>query len=102
VIGSVDTGTFTPDMIITQGSATGPRFRIVSVTTTGMLVQSLDNAVPTVGSMLLNPNSVAFSVSGVTAPTADKYSGHLLFIDNKQAFTPTADQTVTLRTVIKF
>jgi hypothetical protein len=25
-----------------------------------------------------------------------------LFIDNKQAFTPTADQTVTLRTVIKF
>ena len=102
VIGSVDTGTFTPDMIITQGSATGPRFRIVSVTTTGMLVQSLDNAVPTVGSMLLNPNSIAFSVSGVTAPTADKYSGHLLFIDNKQAFTPTADQTVTLRTVIKF
>jgi len=25
-----------------------------------------------------------------------------LFIDNKQAFTPTADETVTLRTVIKF
>ena len=89
-------------MLIRQASLTGPRFRIVSVTSTGMLVQSLDNAVPAIGNMFLNPNSVTFSASGVTAPTADKYSGHLLFIDNKQAFTPTADQTVTLRTVIKF
>ena len=89
-------------MLIRLGDANGPRFRIVSKTTTGMLVQSIDNAVPQVGNIFLNPNSVAFSASGVTPPTADKYSGHLLFIDNKQAFTPTADQTVTLRTVIKF
>jgi spore maturation protein SpmA len=67
-----------------------------------MLVQSIDNAVPAVGNIMLNPSSNTFGVSGVTEPTADKYSGHLLFIDNKQAFTPTADQTVTLRTVIKF
>jgi hypothetical protein len=50
----------------------------------------------------LNSIAQTFSAAGVTAPTADKYSGHILFIDNKQAFTPTADQTVTLRTVIKF
>ena len=101
LIGNV-TGAFAQDMLIRQGDAEGPRFRIVSMTTTGMLVQSLDNAVPQVGDIFLNPSSVTFSASGVTPPTADKYSGQLLFIDNKQAFTPTADQTVTLRTVIKF
>jgi hypothetical protein len=100
--GFVDTGTFSQDMLIRLGSSTGSRFRIVALTTTGMLVQSLDNAVPQVGNIFLNPTSNTFAVSGVTAPTVDKYSGHLLFIDNKQAFTPTADQTVTLRTVIKF
>jgi hypothetical protein len=67
-----------------------------------MLLQSLDNYVPVVGTVFVNPDGVTFSSSGVTPPTADKYSGHILFIDNKQAFTPTADQTVTLRTVIKF
>jgi hypothetical protein len=100
--GFIDTVTFTPDMLITLGDANGARFRIVSLTSTGMLVQSLDNAVPQVGNIFLNPSANTFSASGVTAPTADKYSGKLLFIDNKQAFTPTADQTVTLRTVIKF
>jgi len=43
-----------------------------------------------------------FVCSTVTPPTVDKYSGDLLFIDNKEAFTPTADETVTLRTVIRF
>jgi hypothetical protein len=100
--GFVDTGTFSQDMLIRLGSSTGSRFRIVALTSTGMLVQSLDNATPQVGNIFLNPTSNTFAVSGVTAPTVDKYSGHLLFIDNKQAFTPTADQTVTLRTVIKF
>ena len=100
--GFVDTAAFEQDMLIRLSSSTGPRFRIVALTTTGMLVQSLDNAVPQVGNIFLNPSSNTFGVSGVTEPTADKYSGQMLFIDNKQAFTPTADQTVTLRTVIKF
>ena len=101
VTGFVDTGAMKQDMLLTVGD-NARRFRIVSLTTTGMLLQSLDNAVPVVGTVFVNPDGVTFTASGVTAPTADKYSGHILFIDNKQAFTPTADQTVTLRTVIKF
>ncbi len=100
--GSVDTVNFTQDMTLRLGSLTGKRFRIVTVSSTALLVQSIDNAVPTVGATFLNENSQIFSCSGVTAPTVDKYSGDLLFIDNKQAFTPTVDQTVTMRTVIKF
>ena len=100
--GTVNTSQFLPDMTIYLGSLTGRKFRIVSVTSTGMLVQSLENAVPTIGATFLNDSSNTFGVAGVTPPTADKYSGDLLFIDNKQAFTPTADQTVTIRTVIRF
>ena len=102
VTGNIDTLNFTPDMDIFLGDLQGRKFRIVAVTSTAALIQSLDNAIPTVGAVFLNSNSQTFSASGVTPPTADKYSGDLLFIDNKQAFTPTADQTVTLRTVIKF
>lgn len=98
----IDTVNFTQDMLVTFGTATGPQFRIVALTTTGVLLQSLDNAVPVVGNVFINPAGNTFSVSGVTAPTADKHSGNLLFIDNKIAFTPTADQNVTLRTIINF
>jgi hypothetical protein len=101
VTGSVDASAFKQDMLLTVGDS-ARRFRIVSVTTTGMLLQSLDNYVPVVGTIFINPTGQTFASSGVTVPSADKYSGHILFIDNKQAFTPTADQTVTLRTVIKF
>jgi hypothetical protein len=98
----IDITNFTPDMNLTLGSSTGPKFRIVSLTSTGALVQSLDNHVPVVGDVFLNAAGNTFSASGVTPPTADKYSGHMLFIDNKEAFTPTGDQNVTLRTVIHF
>ena len=101
VTGTINTNNFTKDQVIYLGS-TGLRFRIVNLNSNSALLQSLDNALPTVGSVMTNDASQTFSVSGVTPPTVDKYSGDLLFIDNKQAFTPTADQTVTLRTVIKF
>lgn len=98
----IDTTDFTQDMTVNLGESDGPLFRIVALTSTGALLQSLDNAVPVVGNVFLNADGNTFSASGVTPPTADKYSGHMLFIDNKVAFTPTADQNVTLRTVINF
>lgn len=102
ISGTISTTNFTADMPINLGSSTGPLFRIVSLTSSGALVQSLDNAVPAVGNVFLNAAGNTFSASGVTPPSADKYSGNVLFIDNKIAFTPTADQNVTLRTVINF
>jgi hypothetical protein len=101
VTGGVDTAIFKQDMLLTVGD-NERRFRIVALTTNGMLLQSLDNMAPSVGTVFISPTGATFSATGVTPPTADKYSGHVLFIDNKQAFTPTVDQTVTLRTVIKF
>jgi hypothetical protein len=102
VTGFIDTTNFVPDQTLTLGTSTGPSFRLVAVTTTGALLQSIDNAIPVIGSVFINMAGNTFTASGVTPPSADKYSGNILFIDNKQAFTPTADQNVTLRTVIHF
>jgi hypothetical protein len=99
--GSINLSQFSQDMII-RLSSNNTRFRIVNLNANSALVQSLDNGVPVTGGVMSNEASQTFGINGVTIPTADKYSGDLLFIDNKQAFTPTADQTVTLRTVIKF
>ena len=101
VTGVINLNNFAKDQnIYLTGS--GAKFRIVNLNANSALIQSLDNAVPTVGGVFTNDASQSFTISGVTLPTVDKYSGDLLFVDNKQAFTPTADQTVTLRTVIKF
>ena len=78
------------------------RYRIVSLTSTSVLLQSLDNDIPTVNDTFLNSNNNSFKPKTVGLPTVDKYSGQLMYIDNKQGFTPSEDETVILRTVIKF
>lgn len=101
ISGNISTTFFPADSIISE-SVTGKRFRIVTNTGSAILAQSLDNFEPVIGTTFINSGNFTFSASAVTPPTADKYSGDLLFIDNKQAFTPTVDQSVTLRTIIRF
>ena len=82
------------------------RYRIVSNAGLSVLVQSLDNGTPLLNATFVNSFSngrgASFVAATVTPPTMDKYSGDLLFIDNKQAFTPSAEQIVSIRTVLKF
>lgn len=78
------------------------RYRIVSLTTTSVLLQSLDNDVPVVNEAIFNYSNRNFIPLSVGAPDVDKYSGQMLYIDNKNGFTPSEDETVILRTVIKF
>jgi hypothetical protein len=101
ISGVANTTLFPADSIIYR-TDNGNRFRIVTNNGAALLVQALDNGLIVSGLNFVNNNGDVFSASAVTAPTIDKYSGDILFIDNKQAFTPTADETVTLRTVIKF
>lgn len=100
ISGTINTTQFPPDSIVYDTN--GYRFRIVTNTGTSALIQSLDNIPPMLSSALSNDSGQTFNISQVTPPTIDKYSGDMLFIDNKLAFTPSAEQTVTLRTVIKF
>ena len=102
---TLDIGLYPIDSIVyvNYGSSNPGRFRIVSHSDAGsaILVQSLDNIPVTINSIIRN-DSASFVVSTVTEPTIDKYSGDFLFIDNKQAFSPSTEQIVSLRTVLKF
>lgn len=98
-----NTEIFPADSLLNMVGVNSPRFRIVTNTGTSLLLQSLDNAVPTLNSQFIKSNSTYyFTANSVTPPTVDKYSGDLLYIDNRLAFTPSQDQAVTMRTVIRF
>ena len=105
---TINTTQFPKDTDITiirnvNGVDTDRRYRIVTSSTTSALIQSLDNDVPQVNDSFVNADGYIFTITGdVGLPTVDKYSGQLMFIDNKAGFTPSADETVTLRTVIRF
>lgn len=93
---------FPNDSLLYLVAENSPRFRVVSNTGEAILLQSLDNAEPVIGSQFVNDSNDMITVNGVAAPTADKYSGDLLFIDNRKAFTPSESETISLRTVIRF
>jgi len=77
--------------------------RIVSSNDNSMLVQSLDGSVPANGEMYYNTQkTISFNIAGLTDPTINKFSGNMLYVDNKQAFTPSGEQFVVFRTFIKF
>ena len=85
------------------------RYRIISVTETGALVQSLDSDIPQANDVFvkiseINNNFIVDNFTAVTVglPSFDKFSGQCMYIDNKQGFTPSGDETITLRTIIKF
>lgn len=77
-------------------------YRVVTSNSTSILLQSLDNDIPQVNDIFENDNSQTFTASSVSNPTIDKYSGQMMFIDNKAGFTPSDEETVTLRTIIRF
>lgn len=78
------------------------KYRVVTSSATSALLQSLDNDIPLINDILKNSSGQSFTALSVGRPTVDKYSGQMMFIDNKAGFTPSEDETVTLRTVIKF
>jgi hypothetical protein len=104
---SINTTQFPRDTDITvtrtiSGTNFNRRYRVVASSSSSALIQSLDNDIPLVNDTFSNAGGYTFSITSVGAPTIDKYSGQLMFIDNKAGFTPSADETVTLRTVIRF
>jgi len=102
VVSGIISTTFFPADSIIRETVTSKRFRVVTNTGTAALLQSLDNFVPQIGTTFVNDGNFTFVASAATNPTIDKYSGDLLFIDNRQGFTPTIDQSVTLRTILRF
>jgi hypothetical protein len=80
------------------------RYRIVSFSESYALVQSLDNDLPQPNDVFIKTSNITdnFTVISAGMPNFDKYSGQMMYIDNKQGFTPSGDETITLRTIIQF
>jgi hypothetical protein len=90
---------FQKDMTLSTGNK---KYNIVDISGNKMLVTSISGYVPILGETLLNDNSDAITPTNITPPTIDKYSGNMLFIDNRNAFNTTAEQSLSLRTTIQF
>ena len=101
ISGTIDSSIFTTDTVTTRTSD-GEQFLIISSTDSGALVISLSGKAPSIGDGLSISTGSTLTITGVTEPDVDKYSGELLYIDNKKAFTSTEDQAVSLKTVFKY
>ena len=87
--------------VVTSGGT--KEFRIVSNLEGSFVLQSLDGSVILPGDTLYTEDlGHSFVVTAVTNPNINKFSGEMLYIDNKLAFTPSDQQFVVFRTFIKF
>lgn len=68
---------------------------------TSVLVQSLDNKIPVNGTVFVYAGSQQAIITSVVNPTVNKYSGEMMFIDNRASFQPTDEQTIAIKTVIR-
>ena len=66
-----------------------------------LLIQINDNSVPISGNTLYIGN-YNMSVTGVTSPNIDKFSGEMLYIDNRVKFASSDEQTIVTSTLISF
>lgn len=101
ITGAIDTNDYAIDDVLIR-SSDDSRFLVVAISTTSALVVSLDGGVPSVGDVMTKTAVSPFTVTGAVAPDVDKYSGRVLYIDNKLAFTSTEEQSVSIKTVLKF
>lgn len=70
-----------------------------------LLVLPIDNVIPLNGSTIFKTSgnsSYSMSISVITPPEFDKYSGEMLYTDNRVKFAPSAEQTITASTLITF
>ena len=90
------------DIITTISNSISYRFRVIGISGSDILLIPLDNGTPTNGMQFSKTPLIYFTASTVLAPTLDKYSGDLLFIDNESTFIATINSPALLRTVINF
>jgi hypothetical protein len=101
ISGTVNPTVFAED-VIARRTSDNTAFLVISSSNSAILVSSLDETTPVVGDTISVSGSNSFVVTGVTNPDVDKYSGELVYIDNRRAFSTSEDQSVSLNTVIRF
>ena len=99
---SIDKTSPAAGTIITSAGGKKYEVQLVSRPSTSLLVQAIDDISPVPAMTLTGSNNNTFVIRSVTPPTMDKYSGSLIFVNNRMPFSLTSEQTITLKTLIEF
>lgn len=100
------------DMILIESNNQKPAYRYVIVDfdqitadTVHILVQAIDNTAAYVGQSLKGLIGTTYAtigtVTNVRYPDLDKYSGEVLFIDNRASFQTSADSVAVVKTTLR-
>lgn len=100
---TINTSNFVKDDVLNQGG--NEIYRIIEIKGSKMVIQAYSDTAPS-NSNFINQTAPRIgellSVSTITAPQVDKFSGDILFFDNKLPFVVTQDQMIMFRTLISF
>lgn len=99
-LSGVFTGLNFPIDTILEQASTGGSFLVIDVEDNRMIVISRNGIAPVVGTITNNINS--FSITSIDNPDVNVFSGDIVYLLNKDAFTVSGEQAVTVRTVLGF
>ena len=92
------------DVVLELKSDNTRKFVVIETknSTTQMLLTSLNNHTLAISDILVSPTGNEFTVSSInSSPDINKFSGEMLFIDNRTAVTFSDEQLVTFRTILR-
>ena len=92
--GGITSANFPDDATLTNDT-TEETYRIVATEDSAILVQTISGAAPVTGTYSYDGTSA--TVTGITNPDINKFSGQIMYIDNRTAFIPTEEQFVIFR-----
>jgi hypothetical protein len=100
ISGNINTSVFTEDATISRVSDSA-LFKIIASEDNAMLLTPLDDRTPVANDTFTYLGNTVFATD-VTAPDVDKYSGKIIYIDNRLAFTPTENQSISIKSVFTY
>jgi len=98
VTGVFDKNRLAHDMLLIKDDY--KHYRIVDFTDTQILVSVFNNFPINIGDTLTTETGYSFSITDVKERTIDQFSGELLMLSVREAFEPTDEQIITVRSVI--
>lgn len=100
---NVSPSDFHKDQILVDANDPSSRFVVVSWDAKSVVIQSLGSGSIKPAMTLTDPDTGFYAtVTNVEAPTFDKFSGVLIYVDNKMPVMQSTDQFVSLRTLVRF
>lgn len=100
ITGVFDKAKLAYDMLLVNSVDEYKHYRIVEFTDTQILVSVFNNFSINIFDTMLTPEGDEIYVTDMHERTIDQFSGELLFLSVREAFAPSDEQIITVRTVV--